>query len=89
MINFKVKSIAKQQTHNWLLNKHYAHRIPPISYAFGLYDTKRILQGVSTFGTNLCSQVQGIAGEYKVIELNRLVVNENLPKNTLSFFVSQ
>jgi len=32
-----VKSIDSFETYDWLLNKHYAKRIPSISYAFGLY----------------------------------------------------
>ena len=35
--NLKVMSIDKKQSYDWLLNKHYAKRIPSISYCFGLY----------------------------------------------------
>ena len=34
----------------WLLKKHYAHRIPPIIYAFGLYDMYGCLKAVCSFG---------------------------------------
>ena len=86
--NYSIRSIPKEQTYEWLLKKHYAHRIPSISYAFGLYDKRNILQGVCTLGTPLCSQLQGICGDYIVVELNRLVVIDGLLKNTLSYFVS-
>jgi len=86
---YSVIPIPSEQTYDWLLNKHYAKRIPPISYAYGLYSDK-LLNGVCTFGTPLASQLQDAAnGICKVLELNRLVINENLEKNALSYFVSQ
>lgn len=90
--NFKVDSIAYREIKPWLLKKHYAHRIPSISYAFGLYDIGGILCGVCSFGSPASPfLVKGILGEkiYQVLELNRLCVNDNLPRNALSYFVSQ
>lgn len=90
---FHILSIDSCQTHDWLLNKHYAKRIPSISFAFGLYDENNIMQGVITYGKpaspSLCNGVCGIENRDYVYELNRLCVNDGLPKNTLSFFVSQ
>lgn len=88
---YKVESIKKELCYDWLLNKHYAKRLPNIIYSFGLFK-KNILVGVLTFGmppsSTLASSICG--EEYKniVIELNRLVVNDNLDKNSLSYFVS-
>ena len=85
---FEVRPIMKDQTYEWILKKHYAKRLPSISFAFGLY-LKKILQGVLTFGMPP-NYIEMKAWEpYELLELNRLVVNEGLPKNTLSFFVSQ
>ena len=88
---YQIKPIEKQQTYDWLLHKHYAHRIPPIIYAFGLYGDK--LEGVCTFGMPCVQMNDGkcIFNDYRIrtLELSRLVVNEGLPKNTLSYFVSQ
>jgi len=90
---FYVRIIESYQTHDWLLHKHYAKRIPSISYSYGLYDDENILQGVITYGKpaspSLCIGVCGKLLSNKVYELNRVCVNEGLPKNTLSFFVSQ
>lgn len=89
---YTVKSIKKELCKEWVLYKHYARRIPPMSYSFGLFD-KNIMQGILTIGKpaskNLCI---GICGEHNskfVYELNRLCVNDNLEKNVLSYFVSQ
>jgi hypothetical protein len=89
---YKVKSIDSNQTYDWLLNKHYAKRIPSISYSFGLLDENNILQGVCTFGSppsrSLCVGICGVENAHKVNELNRLCVNDGLEKNVLSYFVS-
>ena len=88
----EVKSIDSFETHDWLLNKHYAKRIPSISYSFGLY-IDNVLEGVCTFGKPpspaLCVGVCGEHNNSYVYELNRLITNDDLPKNSLSFFVSK
>jgi hypothetical protein len=87
---YKIKSIEKNQTTEWLKYKHYAKRIPPIEYSFGLFNNENILNGVITYSTPVSSNLRGIFNnEFKLIELNRLVINEGLEKNCLSFFVSQ
>lgn len=92
-MNFSVERIAGKDTHDFLLNKHYAQRIPSISYAFGLFNEDKELVGVCTLGRPasrpLCVGVCGPDNADKVFELNRLVVNEGLPKNSLSWFVSR
>jgi hypothetical protein len=87
-----VKSIDSFETYDWFLNKHYAKRIPSISYAFGFY-IDNVLEGVCTFGkpasNPLCIGVCGEHNSAYVYELNRLITNDDLPKNSLSFFVSK
>tara|TARA_Y100001938_G_C8067532_1_gene421137 strand:- start:546 stop:1196 length:651 start_codon:yes stop_codon:yes gene_type:complete len=89
---YKVESIKPFETYDWLKNKHYAKRVPSISYAFGLFKDK-ILEGICTFGSPpsnaLCI---GICGEeYKsyVIELNRLCVNKQNIENVTSYFLGK
>lgn len=88
---YKITSIQPYQTHEWLLKKHYAKRVPSISYAFGLYEGS-ILIGVMTIGKpaspSLCDGVCGKEFTEYVYELNRLCVNDGLEKNVLSYFVS-
>lgn len=91
MNGFTVDRIPFSECKEWLLYKHYAHRIPSISYAFGLFENG-ILKGVCTFGSTVSHTLNiGICGnsysDY-VIELNRLIVESN-KKNITSFFVSQ
>lgn len=88
---FSVQRIPSSETWDWLLKKHYARRIPSISYAFGLYDGL-ILSGVCTFGTPPAApQRTGVAGENMkkyVLELNRLCV-DSVEQNITSWFVSR
>jgi hypothetical protein len=88
---YKVTSIQPYETYEWLLKKHYAKRVPSISYAFGLYEGP-ILIGVMTIGKpaspNLCDGVCGKEFTEYVYELNRLCVEEGLEKNVLSYFVA-
>ena len=90
---FEVKGIPSSESKEWILRKHYAHRMPSITYAFGLYHIKDGLQGVCTFGHPVASTLvkNSFQGEYqdKFYELNRLCVNDGLPRNALSFFVGQ
>ena len=87
----KVLPINTFEVEPWLLEKHYAKRMCPISYAFGLYEDNQLV-GVVTYGVPaspfLC---MGVCGEeYKdiVLELNRLCLNDGI-KNGASFLVGK
>lgn len=75
----------------WLLHKHYAKRIPSISFSFGLYEDN-LLVGVCTYGIpaspSLCIGVCGIEHKDKVIELNRLCIDTKT-KNSASILVGR
>ena len=93
-MEYHVKSIPSKRAYPWILKKHYAHRRPSISYAFGLFSNNtRRLEGICTFGyppNYNFNKGKCVFINYEVttLELNRLVVNDKLPKNTLSYFVS-
>lgn len=92
MSELGVMPIEPHQTYAWLLKKHYAHRIPSISYAFGLYKSS-VLIGCITYGIPASNQLRvGVAGDEwtnAVIELNRLVIEEDSPKNSASILVGR
>ena len=87
---YTIKSIDAFSCRDWIMNKHYAKRLPPIEYAFGLFNLENTLVGIVTYATPVSSTLRELwNNEFKLMELNRLVVNEGLEKNTLSYFVSQ
>ena len=87
----KVLPINNFEVEPWLLEKHYAKRMCPISYAFGLYIDEQLV-GVVTYGMpaspNLCMGVCGLDYKDKVLELNRLCLNDGV-MNGASFLVSK
>ena len=88
-----VRSINSSETHEWFLKKHYLKRLPPISHSYGLYDYNLTLIGVASYGRPAAHGVVKGAFNGKLmdnfLELNRLVINDGLPKNILSFFLSK
>ncbi len=91
MNGYSVTQIANKDTYDFLLNIHYAKRIPSISYAFGLFYNEQLV-GVITYGTPPSSPLRkGIAGTNyaaHILELNRLCLKYN-NKNEASFLVSK
>ena len=79
---YLVRQISTKQTHYFLLNIHYAKRIPSISYAYGLFKNGELV-GVICYGTpassTLCKGICGEQWQKNVLELNRLVLVNNEP----------
>ena len=70
-----VSSIPQSEARPWIMARHYARRLCPISYAFGAYRLGALV-GVVTYGTPASSTLRvGLAGDEwasVVVELNRL-----------------
>jgi len=85
-----IEPIPTKDAEPWLLKRHYARRMCPVSHAFGAYRNGE-LQGVVTYGTPASAPLrEGVAGKEwseHVLELNRLCcVSE---KNLASRLVGQ
>ena len=91
MIGYSVEKIEYAQTKPFILDIHYAHRMPSISYAFGLFYENNLV-GIVSYGMPaspwLCKGICGEDYKNKVIELNRLVLLNNKP-NEASYLVGQ
>lgn len=90
-LKLSVKLIQSRTASQVVVANHYLHRRPPISFAYGLY-VGGDLVGVCTFGIPPSRHLQLSACPSlpnKVIELNRLWVNDNMARNTESWFVSR
>ena len=86
----KVLPIKNEESYPWLLQKHYAKRIPQIMFSFGLYEENQLV-GVVTYGIPaspaLCMGICGKEYSDKVLELNRVCLLNN-DKNQASFLVA-
>lgn len=87
----RVAVISRREAIQLVVAHHYMHRKPPISFAFGLIDDFGNTKGAITFGTPASHHM--LIGASKtpdnVIELNRLWVSDEMPRNTESWFVSR
>jgi len=90
---YRVLPIERSDYKDWVLHKHYAKRMPSVMYAFGLYDNTNVICGIVLYGTPPCQMNNGKASfktiKINMIELTRLVINDNLEKNLGSYFISQ
>lgn len=72
-----VRRITYQEAKPFIMNIHYARRMPSINYAFGLFEGGMLI-GVVTYGIPasypLCIGLAGKKNQYNVMELNRLVI---------------
>jgi len=88
---YSVETVSYEQTKPFIMDIHYAKRMPSISYAFGLFENT-FLVGIVTFGSpaspRVCDGVCGKEHAKKVIELNRLVLLNNR-KNEASMLVGK
>ncbi len=86
----EVRECRRRDLESWLLNVHYARRLPSVSFGFLLY-IDGVNCGAMTVGKPASPWIgRGVCGgkhEESVYELNRLVLSEGLPKNTASQFV--
>ena len=97
-----IEKLEYKEAMKVIVENHYLKRKCPCSQAFGLYiDSKessnlfekRELVGVIVFGKpasyTLCNGIAGKEESKNVIEFSRLWVDDKMPKNTESWFVSR
>jgi hypothetical protein len=86
---YEVKKISYQDTKPFILDIHYAKRMPSISYAYGLFLNDQLV-GIISYGSpaspSLCKGIAGEKNKKLVIELNRLVLKNN-KKNEASMLI--
>ena len=84
-----VEKIPNKEAKPWILQRHYAHRMPCIEWAFGLFNEK-VCVGIVTYGTPASAPLRtGICGpKYKVLELNRLCLSDSAGKNAASKLIA-
>jgi len=91
--DYSIEKISYQEAMDIVVARHYLHRKCPVSHAFGLVDKRsgRVV-GVVTYGVSPSSTLlKGICGPeeaHNVYELNRLWVEDFVPKNGESYLVA-
>lgn len=91
MDDLSIHPIAAKDAIKLVVDNHYLHRRPPISFAFGVFKSNDLL-GCVTYGIPASRHLQKSACPTApdiVIELNRLWLDDSLPKNCESWFVSK
>ena len=89
--NWRVEQVPNAEAQEIVVKNHYLHRKAPCSQAFGLFDEANNLRGVVMYGTPSSSSLRaGIAGKdqaFNVMELTRLWIDDDTPKNAESFLI--
>ncbi len=89
---YRIERISYGEAMRIVLEKHYKHRKSPCSSAFGLVDTTTgEIKGVVVYGMpasfTLCEGICGKEEKGNVLELTRLWVDDDVPKNGESFLI--
>jgi hypothetical protein len=88
---YSVAQIDKGLANELVVRHHYLHRKPGNSYSFGLFREREVV-GAVTFGFPASRHLQKSLCPTDpdcVIELNRLWVHDDCPRNSESFFVAR
>lgn len=91
-LDYEVSAIPTKLGKDFVKQHHYSHGIHNGPMCYGLFD-RGMLIGVLAFATpcseNVCSSVFGFDMKRQVTELHRLVIIDQTPKNTESWFISR
>jgi len=89
MDGYTVERISYQEAKPWILQKHYAHKLPQVMYAVALVEAG-VVVGVVSYGRPSTPQPCKCCGQQYigcVLELNRLIV-ESDTRNAASFLIA-
>ena len=88
---YRIKPIPNRSAMRIVVERHYLHRKAPCSNAWGLVDRAGEIQGVVCYGTPSSASLRsGIAGPEhagNVLELTRLWVDDEVPRNGESYLI--
>ena len=79
-----IRTISRNDCKPFLLQIHYAKRMPQVKFAFGAFYNNDLL-GVITYGVPANSNLNSL-GNFGCLELNRLCLKDNI-KNLSSFLI--
>ena len=91
MKNYTVECVERSTIKNFIEKNHYSKNINglKVSFCFGLYDNNNLI-GACLFGQLSTTSWKKYSDcEDDVLELRRLVLIDNTPKNTESWFIAR
>ena len=86
---YKIKLIDKKLANKIQIENHYLHTRASCIYGFGLFEDEEII-GVILYGNPTAPTTLDICGKDErksVIEITRLWIKDDTPKNTESYFI--
>lgn len=86
---YKIKLIDKKLANKIQIENHYLHTRASCIYGFGLFEEDKII-GVILYGNPTAPTTLNICGDDErknVIEITRLWIKDDTPKNTESYFI--
>ena len=79
-----IRPIDPELASPWITRKHYARRLPNIMFSFGMFADSDLV-GIVTYGSpaspNLTVGIAGEENKHLVLELNRLFVEDGIPRS--------
>ena len=88
--NYRVEKIPSLTGKDFIKNYHYSHGVHNGPMCYGLFNGSDLI-GVCAFATpsseNVCASVFGVEHKRSVTELHRLVLLDEVPKNSESWFI--
>lgn len=92
MIDYEIRAIGSKEATAMVVEFHYLHRRASSMFSFGLFDGERMI-GCVIYGKPaspaLCVGVCGADESGKVLELTRLWIADETPKNTESYLIGR
>lgn len=86
-----IKIIDKNQAKELIVKNHYSHKWTSCRYALGLFNDQDNIVGVAVYGypvgRRVVSSISNLLTNNDVLELTRLWVHDDEPKNTESQFI--
>ena len=88
---YTIKVLSYREATDMVVEFHYLHRKAPASFCFGFYSPEDVLVGCIIYGKpaspSLCVGIAGKEESAHVIELTRLWIADNTPKNAESMLI--
>jgi hypothetical protein len=92
LIEYQIEKVTSQEATKMVVENHYLHRRASAMFCFGLFEQEEMI-GCVIYGKpaspSLCVGVCGKEESNNVIELTRLWIKDETPKNTESFFIGR